>query len=962
MIGMDYDRNYPELVPPPVSSYGSFDSGIFEYSPLPVLLQAPSLAPSQAAIYSQASMSSQGSNVSTGKFIGSIEEINAAQKVEVNGLLNVISKLLSLNNLIEFLRPKQVAAFTENKEELTQTMMELASKDYVWPYPYPQWFVNGIKSNIEYEDFTKFKESLTFEFIYPIDYTMDMSVIVNDLEKLVRDSLSNSLEFMEVYGIERPSPDLPIDEFDASIKDILLTHPFFKSALGQKAITELADNNTHILPAMINRLLVISGEVVDLGVPFNADRFGLLHNSIIPYFFKMIIELKLIVESTQDGKSVKRMERLNFLEKCAESKERIALYNEMCEYMSPHNKEAFMFVSLSGGNLITIFAKLLKALKDLDSLLNNTTDARPIDDKIQDFISRHRHYYEIFTRFTRRYPELFKTAKEEDDDDDDKLKTKKQRTREFPIITSKFPIITSKSLTVIQELTKDLVNLDALANKSFSDVDIKLCCLDSDKNEKSYTPSNIESIPLGIQQCKAYYEKFLKVAKDAGQYTTFFLARNKSYHKIVYDGKNITPELEQKLTISLGKHLKILKRNCINGMKKSMKKRQYTDKFTLEDIEMIENMLTSQMYEERLKKFERGDVKDIPGISNCIRYLKFLLLKKNSTDETTRQNIELLRKNDDNTFIDKLIACSTAGNECIYEHFNPINPNPLQREKIKKQPLRLGNLNKEYYRYFATLDSMVISKKGAFPKLASDILLKMITVIDMPFERKDIMSLPFIKVEGSYSNTDTWKSAHTKIIEECEEKFKSTNILPGYRFILVALNDKKHSASAMLKLSQSMLKSQKPKLQSSIAKKSKFNVYELEKEIPDAILTPTITYDSLDFQHEDEIFPRYTTESPGNPIIIIGNPGNPIIPILDGGNKTMKSKKHKTKKSKKSRKHKTKKPKKSRKSRKYKSKQSRKSRKHKSKKPQKSIKPKKTRKQSHYKSLFSKTLKKHYKK
>jgi hypothetical protein len=915
---MEYATNYPVEVPP-ASSYGSFDSDRFEYSPLPDLSQAPS----QAAIYSQASMSSQGSNVSTGKFIGTIEEINAAQKVEVNGLLNVISKLLSLNNLIGFLRPDQVAAFTENKEELTQKMMELkASKDYVWSEPYPHWFVNGIKSNIKYEDFTRFTESLTFEFIYPIDYTMDMSDIVNDLEELVRDSLSNSLEFMEVYDIEPPSPDLPIDKFDAFIKDKLLNYPFFNTALGQKAITELADNNTHILPAMINRLLVISGEVVDLGVPFNADRFGLLHNSRIPYFFKMIIELKLIVESTQDGKSVKRMERLNFLEKCAESKERIALYDEMCEYMSPHDEEAFMFVSLSGGNLITIFAKLLRALKELESLLNDTTDARSIDVKIQDFKSTHRHYYEIFTR---RYPELFKTAKEEDDDDDDKQKTKKQRTREVP--------------TVIQELTKDLVNLDALANKSFSDVDIKLCCLDSDKNEKSYTPSNIESIPLGVKQCTAYYEKFLKVAKDAGQYTTFFLVREKSYHKKVYEGKNITPELELKLTNSLGNHLKILKRNCITGMKKSMKKRQYRDKFTLDDIEMIENMLTSQMYEERLKKFERDDVKDIPGISNCIKYLKFLLLKKNSNDETTRQNIELLRGNDDNTFIDKLIACSTAGNECIYEHFNPV---PLQSEKIKKQPLRLGNLNKDYYRYFATLDSMVISKKGVFPKLASDILLKMITVIDMPFERKDIMSLPFIKVEGSYSNTDTWKSAHTKIIEECEEKFKPTNILPGSRFILVALNDKKHSASAMLKLSQSMLKlsqsmlkSQKPKLQSSIAKKSKFNVYEVEKEIHDAILTPTITYDSLDFQHEDEIFPRYTTKSSGNPIIIIGNP----TPILVGGNKTMKSKKHKTKKSKKSRKHKTKKPKKSRKSK----------------------KPKKTRKQSQYKSLFSKTLKKHRK-
>jgi hypothetical protein len=939
---MDSDTNYPDVVLPTAPSFDppDFDMlGSHESSFLPNPIS------SQASIYSQASMSSQSSNVSTGKFIGSIEEINAAQRVEVNDLLNVISKLLSLNNLIKFLRPEQVAAFTENKEELTQKMMALASKDYVWLEPYPPWFVNGIKSNIKYEDFTKFKESLTFECVYQIDDTIDMSDIVNDLEKLVRDSLSNSIEFMKVYDIELPSQDLPIDEFDAFIKNKLVNYPFFNTVLGHTAIMELADNNTHILPAMINRLLIISGEVVDLGVPFNANRFGLLHNSRISYFFKMIIELNLIVELTTDGKSDKRKDRLAFLVNCAQSKARIALYDEMCEYMWPHTIP-FMFVSLSGGNLITIFAKLLKALQDLVTSLENTSDGISIDVKIQQFMTKYEHYYAIFTRFTMRHPELFETAEKEDN----KRKTKKQKTRESPIITPESPIITPEALLIIitpeslliiiNKLIDGLENLDTNANKSFSDIDIKWCCLDPDEDVKSYTPSNIESIPLGVEQCEAYYETFKEVAKDAGQYTTFFLVREKTYQKKIVNDKNISPELEKKFADSLGNYFKILKRNCI----KCMKTPQYTHIFTSEDIKMIENMLTSQMYEERLERFKRDAVKDIPGISNCIKYLQFLLLKKKSNDEATKQNIELLRDKDDNKFIDKLKACATAGNKCIFKHFYP-----AQDEKIKQQPLRFHSLNKEYYRYFATLDSMVISKKGAIPKLASEILLEMINAINIHtlFEREDIMSLPF-KVEGSYSDTDTWKQAHTNIIKECEEQFRSTFIAHGLRAILLALDDKthddkkhkKHSASSTLKLSQSMLKIMQPKLPGAIAKKSKLNWYDLERWIPDNILRPTIDYEALyealEFEDEGEIFTRITTESPGNPIKTIGNPTS----TQDGGNKTMKSKKHKTKKSKKSRKHKSKKPKKSRKSK------PQKSRKHKSKKPKKSrkYKPQKSRK------------------
>jgi hypothetical protein len=295
--------------------------------------------------------------------------------------------------------------------------------------------------------------------------------------------------------------------------------------------------------------------------------------------------------------------------------------------------------------------------------------------------------------------------------------------------------------------------------------------------------------------------------------------------------------------------------------------------------------------------------------------------------------------------MDKLIACATAGNKCIFKHFYPD-----QDEKKKQQPLRFHGLNKEYYRYFATLDSMVISKKGAIPKLASEILLAMIKAINIHtlFKREDILSLPF-KVESSYSDTDTWKQAHTNIIKKCEEEFRSaqessqgTVIADGLRVILLALDDKKHddkkhkkhSASSTLKFSQSMLKFLQPKLQGAIAKKSKLNdVHDIEKGISDKILRPTIDYEALEFEDEGEIFTRITTELPGNPIKTIGNPTS----TQDGGNKTMKSRKSKPKKS---RKHKSKKPKKSRKSK------PQKSRKHKPKNPQKSrkYKPQKSRK------------------
>ena len=659
---------------------------------------------------------------------------------------------------------------------------------------------------------------------------------------------------------------------------------------------------------MINRLLRVSGEVVDLGITTNHEnRFALLHCSKIPYFFKMLIELRLINELTTDSKSQKRVDRFDFLMECATSPPRIELYNRMCEYLNSYEKAVSMLIAVSGGNLITIFAKFLKELHELyTSLSKVTTDD---DDAylaiLIAFETNNKHYYKIFIDLLYKQPVTRKTWANVF------FKQPVAPKTLTDILGSK---TMPETLKILSDLTSNLEKtLNSISGMTFSDVDMKWICFNTKISEADFIPTQEEIESAGRSEFEAYFRKFESKTAAFEHSTRFVLVRGKRVLEFIEQDKQVHESLKSKFAYNLREYLQKLKDGCLKLMKTN------TDKFPVEERKMIETMLTSQMYEERLNKFKTPPISMLDGVTNCTRYLEFLLLKKNSNDKATQDNIALIRGTKVDDFIDKLMACTEVGNKMLTTH---------------KLNLKLS----KYIPSFASVHDIVYSVggDGKIPKLASEILIEMLNAIkirellkeDKPLSGMQFKLVPFT-AQSNYSNTSHWSSEHTKILRQCEGILTKKCNYNGVGAYILALDD-------TIKVQSQKEKSQKSKK----SKSSSTNPFSsILSTIPSNIQNPIFEDEEYtSFVDGDELFVLLETPILEGPIFtdLLGKRTRDT----GGGNKTMKSKKHKTKKSKKSRKHKTKKPKKSRKSK------PQKSRKHKPKKPKKSrkYKPQKSRK------------------
>ena len=906
MIGMDveeskrmYDMKYPDDFPSAEDNserlFGYLDPLAYGFG---ASLENPSL--------SQGSTSSSNEPMGTNPIENPIKDpiiLNGEQRDLVNALMTMISTFLSFNTLNKFL--------TEERKQTLITKLEEFQARYNFLKQYNtnclvDFDYHSIKNTIiTQEDLRTFIASLTFEFSYIIDMTKDITDIVIELEQLLKKSLEkllhDALDYMSAYGIEPPAADLSIYEFDAYIKEQLLTYPFFKQALGQEAITKLQLQETYILPAMIDRLLRVSGEVVDLGITTNdKNRFALLHCSKIPYFFKTLIELWLINELTTDSKSQKRVNRFKFLMKCATSSYRIELYNRMCEYLNSYEKAVAMLIAVSGGNLITIFAKFLKELHKLYTSLSNVTTDDAYLAILITFKTNNKHYYKIFVDLLYNQPVTRKTW----------ANIFFKQPVEPKTLTDILGTITVPDiLKILRDLTSNLEEtLDSISDMNFSDVDMKWICFNTNISEAYFKPTR-EEVISARSEFEAYLRKFKTKTADFERSTRFALFRGKRILKFIEQDKHVDDSLKYRLAHNLREYSQKLKDGCLKLMKTN------TDKFTVEERKMIETMLTSQMYEEHLNKFKTPPISTLDGVTNCTRYLEFLLLKKNSNDKATKDNIALIRGMKDDDFIDKLMACTEVGNNTLTKY-------------------KLISKSSKYIPSFASVHDIVYSAggDGKIPKVASEILIQMLDAINI---RKLLTGATSIRgmhfelvpftAQSNYSNTSHWSAEHTKILRQCESQLTEKGNYTGVGAYILALDD-------TIKVQPQKEKSQKSKK----SKSSSSNPFSsILSTIPSNIENPII-------EEEEE----YTSFVTGDEMFVCLD--EPKLTDLlgkqrrgsSGGNKTMKSKKHKTKKSKKSRKHKTKKSKKARKSRK--SRKSRKARK--ARKPKKSRKVRKSRK------------------
>jgi hypothetical protein len=206
-----------------------------------------------------------------------------------------------------------------------------------------------------------------------------------------------------------PTPDTvmydrrPLDEFKSSIQSNFGDATKYKFSQDVIAnLKELIDlfneigepNGLNYVKALILKICGATGEYIDLLAQPYTNSFGYKHNTnsgldgINCTINKIIDELVSIGATTVDAKTDKRANRLKFLKMCkkviitpiASGKQPIeALFTIMCNYLNGGGVEgenpslrftgdsqydSYIVLTASGGNLVTIFARLLEYLLD----------------------------------------------------------------------------------------------------------------------------------------------------------------------------------------------------------------------------------------------------------------------------------------------------------------------------------------------------------------------------------------------------------------------------------------------------------------------------------------------------------------------------------------------------------------------------------------------------------------------
>jgi hypothetical protein len=144
---------------------------------------------------------------------------------------------------------------------------------------------------------------------------------------------------------------------------------------GKTGKTSKSKTSTRVL-RNLRKKIKMSGEIFDLSIPSYNSKFGKEHikhtitNGINFKIEKFIHELEMIVEGTSDDKTEKRRKRLIFLEKCSENKYIKELFEYFITYLNGGDlesrdfKDSFIIITVTGGNVFTLFAQLIKNIID----------------------------------------------------------------------------------------------------------------------------------------------------------------------------------------------------------------------------------------------------------------------------------------------------------------------------------------------------------------------------------------------------------------------------------------------------------------------------------------------------------------------------------------------------------------------------------------------------------------------
>ena len=157
-------------------------------------------------------------------------------------------------------------------------------------------------------------------------YMLDMETIEmlkgeNDIYKIhvtidrdIKSKLVESANYSRIFTPEQISQLEQLDTYTLGIelRNALLVNPYYGQQLPIQVRSYLETIDPYIVLAFIDKLFSFSAEGIDIVLQPISNVFGFLHNGDYHPLYKMVIELYLIGELTNDDKSSKRQTRLNF--------------------------------------------------------------------------------------------------------------------------------------------------------------------------------------------------------------------------------------------------------------------------------------------------------------------------------------------------------------------------------------------------------------------------------------------------------------------------------------------------------------------------------------------------------------------------------------------------------------------------------------------------------------------------
>lgn len=339
-----------------------------------------------------------------------------------------------------------------------------------------------------------------------------------------------------------------------------------------------------------------NGELLDLNQITLNNLFGKEHYDYISKFGistpleKFIDELEMIGKYSQDDKSDKREKRLLFFKLCNVSPELNILFQIFSNYLNGGDGLTFQYPShivltVSGGNIFTIFAQLLQ------NIINQSSESDSLF---------HSTKYVL-----NKLSEIKKIGLQD-------------------LITSIKSII-ERIDSENEKKFKELINF--IANSSYSDFDYKIS-------------PNISR----LDDSKAWDDLIKEINDSKKDKKGFLLQRVKSYFKceLYKSHKQRIGEIYDELAehVQLREQIDKLHINLYEGHLENNKKIDcYKKNYKTSDGKIIDELYAQNMQENYLYPDPLpSDINEWKN-TDCYKYLSFLLKKKASISENTKFNV-----------------------------------------------------------------------------------------------------------------------------------------------------------------------------------------------------------------------------------------------------------------------------------------------------------------------------------